>query len=462
MSTATYPQGMSTWNNRLPQGGYKSWKGSGVFSNPVGITAGNLRPLTNNDPANDAIYKFGLPRPLKQYRRGTSVPVPVPSPDSTNLAEQLNYYYYSKREVKSSVQDNMIKQMMDNPGRYSVKENRLKTNIYDNNLIEDCQVCNGIGIVSSWYPIDNLTDKPEPNVTNPLFCCNQEQKARKRVLPANTNLPKNYYTTNYQYLFNRCQTFEQRSFNFMKGIKDPNILKVFQEYPLFGPTVVSNTKPGDPFAYENYYVANCNPNIVIADAVSYEIINKIVYILLNEKIITGDQYNQFISLNITTVKAFINFLETLPPAVAAAAIAIATDILYQPYNKSLFGNLTNPRGCAIVEYKPNNPQYAQQGAVSSSTRTLKTKVNTIELNAATIRNGTPTILPTKITEYFDPFNTFIYKNKAPKCQPGVYARDGNARTCTKNANGLPKGNLFQGTSSLIVNQLSDMTAVVNH
>jgi hypothetical protein len=35
-----------------------------------------------------------------------------------------------------------------------------------------------------------------------------------------------------------------------------------------------------------------------------------------------------------------------------------------------------------VEYKPNNPQFAQQGAVSSSTRILKLNVTTIEKNAA--------------------------------------------------------------------------------
>ena len=39
-----YPQGMIGYNNRLNQGGYKSWKGSGFFSNPVGITWGNIRP----------------------------------------------------------------------------------------------------------------------------------------------------------------------------------------------------------------------------------------------------------------------------------------------------------------------------------------------------------------------------------------------------------------------------------
>ena len=41
-----------------------------------------------------------------------------------------------------------------------------------------------------------------------------EKKALKRVRPASTNLKKNYYTTHKQYMQNRCQTYEQRVFNF--------------------------------------------------------------------------------------------------------------------------------------------------------------------------------------------------------------------------------------------------------
>ena len=42
----------------------------------------------------------------------------------------------------------------------------------------------------------------------------------------------------------------------------------------------------------------------------------------------------------------------------------------------------NSRGCKQVYYKPNNPQYAKQGSVSSSTRMLKLNVDTITKCAA--------------------------------------------------------------------------------
>ena len=117
-------------------------------------------------------------------------------------------------------------------------------------------------------------------------------------MPSSTLLKKNYYTTAYQYLFNRCQTFDQRAFNFYSGTVDPDS----DSDPL--------AKPGSALALSNIYVANCNPNANTIGAKS---------------------------------------------------------------------------GCKLVVYKPNNPQFAQQGGVTSSTRTLKLNVTTIDKNIANIR-----------------------------------------------------------------------------
>ena len=77
MSTAVYPLGMRT----TPASGYShksayfnkqyiTWKGTGVNSNPVGTAPGHIRPLTNNDPGNVFQTGFGLPRPIKHFRKG--------------------------------------------------------------------------------------------------------------------------------------------------------------------------------------------------------------------------------------------------------------------------------------------------------------------------------------------------------------------------------------------------------
>ena len=113
MSSSFYPLGMKSYNNHVPQGGYKTWKGTGVFSNPIGITSSNIRPLTNNDAGNVFRTGFGLPRPIKHYRKGKVVPqhflVDEKYNDSmntnTNTAESFEkslIAYNTNRMVKSS------------------------------------------------------------------------------------------------------------------------------------------------------------------------------------------------------------------------------------------------------------------------------------------------------------------------------------------------------------------------
>ena len=301
MSSAFYPLGMNSYNNRTNQGGYKSWKGDGVFSNPVGITAGNIRPLTNNDPTNNAPQNFGLPRPIKHYRKGISV---ISLDDSTN-----------SRQVKSSTGGSLIGQMMDIPGGFSIKKNVLDEISNTQQLDRDCQTCQGIGLISDWQPITNLTEKPEPETQSHEYCCNEERNALVRVRPASTLLDKNYYTTISDYLYNRCQTFEQKQFNYLSS-------------------GTSTVKPGEPLSQNNIYKANCNPNLEI-------------------------QYTESL----------------LPNAL--------------PLTPS------NPRGCEIVQYKPNNYKYAKQGAVSSSDRLLRLSVETSNQNLSNISKTQSDLLKSK-------------------------------------------------------------------
>jgi len=116
MSTAFFPTNMrkqsaSGYSNHstLENIPYIPWKGTGIFSNPVGVTATHIRPLTNRDYGNVFPTGFGLPRPLKQYRKGTVIPINVgslPRPSTTNTAEDIEKYLIARninRAVKSSV-----------------------------------------------------------------------------------------------------------------------------------------------------------------------------------------------------------------------------------------------------------------------------------------------------------------------------------------------------------------------
>jgi hypothetical protein len=67
LGTSFYPVGMGLSVNLRNQGGYKTWKGEGINSNPTGVAAGHIRPLTNNDPGNIFPGPFGKPRPLTPW-----------------------------------------------------------------------------------------------------------------------------------------------------------------------------------------------------------------------------------------------------------------------------------------------------------------------------------------------------------------------------------------------------------
>lgn len=453
MSTAFYPTNMrrqaaSGYSNKstLENIPYVPWKGTGVFSNPVGVTATHIRPLTNNDPGNVFPTGFGLPRPLKQYRKGTVIPINFEKPATTNTAadiEKMLIAYNVNRAVKSSIGSSLgggnggtglISQMIDMPGSFIVKDNGatnlegtvgiVNTTIEDSkgvNIDTECKNCNGVGIVSDWMPINNLTEKPEPNVTNPLLCCNQQRKALQRVLPTNTNVKKNYYQTTYMYLYNRCQTFQQRQFNFISGPIDKKLEQLFLAYPFVTAKILEYSKPGDPLSIINLYVAQCNPNFTVERGVEIGFVNALSKSLLDSGFISQEEYNTLIGESSLSVETFITSLQTI---LTPEQYKIVIDYLYQlaanPYNGSVVSGPSNPKGCSQVYYKPNNPQFAKQGGVSSSTRILKLNVDTISTAAARNRRLKGANAAASLANGVRPDAPFIYKDKVPPCQPQTY------------------------------------------
>jgi hypothetical protein len=469
MSTAFYPTNMrqqsaSGYSNgsTLENIPYVPWKGRGIFSNPVGVTATHIRPLTNKDPGNIFPTGFGKARPLKQYRKGTVIPIlfkDIPF-DPKNVGEYVEsklIAYNTNRAVKSSLGSSLgggnggtglISQMIDMPGSFIVKDNAqtigngaLDINSLNNNapgleetlaidsvvgganIDTDCATCNGVGIVSDWMPINNLTEKPQLNVTNPVLCCNQQRKAIQRVLPTNTNIKKNYYQTTYMYLYNRCQTFQQRQFNFIVGPIDKEIIKLFLAYPFVTAKIIEYTKPGDPLSLSNFYVAQCNPNFTIEASVEIGFISYLSKSLLDANFITKDEYDMLINRSISNVQDFVKSLQTiLNEDQYKLIIAYLYELAANPYNGSPLSGPSNPRGCAQVIYKPNNPQFAKQGGVSSSTRTLKLNVDTISTAVARQRSllGYNPNNAISVAYSNSQDNSFIYKDKVPSCQPQTY------------------------------------------
>jgi hypothetical protein len=377
---------------------------------------------------------------MKHYRKGTVIPIDfsvitVDPQNSLEYVETSLIEYNVNRNVKSSMGTSLgggnggtglISQMIDMPGSFIVKNNEPSNSNLDGGerIDKECKTCQGVGIVSDWMPINNLTEKPQPNVTNPLLCCNQQRKAYQRTLPTNTNVKKNYYQTTYMYLYNRCQTFEQRQFNFLIGPIDKEVLKLFMAYPFVTAKLLEYSKPGDPLSITNYYVAQCNPNFTVETAVEIGFIMSLSKSLFDAGYITKEDYTILIGRRNISVAEFISYLQSI---LTKEQYTIVIDYLYQlaanPYNGSVVSGPSNPRGCAQVIYKPNNPQYAKQGGVSSSTRILKLTVDTINTAAYKQRklvSGNPANIATAIQYGFSPNIQSLYKDKTPICQPQMY------------------------------------------
>lgn len=448
MSTAVYPLGMKS----LPASGYNHqstyynkqyipWKGSGINSFPVGTAAGHIRPLTNNDPGNVFPTGFGLPRPIKHYRKGRVIPpspiegvtnINVNSPyNDTNLSIQENALinYNINRFVKSSKGTSLgggfggtglLNEMQDKPGAYIVNLNPPGEIDGVKQMQKNCQTCEGVGIVASYKPnLTNLSQNPEPNTTNQIWCCNQEKFARRRAVYASTNLKKNYYTTTKQYLQNRCKTYDQKAFNFLSyrtnkdgpyGDNNPYYISVAGNN---GPT------PGSPLALANTYLANCQLNAQLYEGSENAFIYQMLGIMLNENIITQEEVTTFNETGINSIQGLFNWIQTLPESQKASALVVFETFINNPYSGMPPSGPTNPTGCQLTVYKPNNYQFAKQGAVSSSTRLLKLNVNTISTNAASIQNynNTGQFLVTANELYAGDANNTknLLKNKTPTC-----------------------------------------------
>ena len=202
------------------------WK---PMDTPQGVLSGSIRPLTNKDYTNTTIYKQGTTRPNKTvYRKGY------------NIANQ--------RFVNSSVVPNGIRQTIDAPG--------LSTTVNKNSHSE---IKNGIPICVSYViPNYNLTNNPESFSYSQTFCCNNEKKARRLSYPANTIKNPNYYTNNYQYLYNRDKTYAQNSFHFLKSTDDINITSsASKSQKNLG------LKPGGPISTWDNYKFNTNSRCII-------------------------------------------------------------------------------------------------------------------------------------------------------------------------------------------------------
>jgi len=435
MSTAVFPLGMrsapssgynhkSTTDNKQ----YVSWKGTGINANPVASASGHIRPLTNNDPGNVFQTGFGLPRPIKHFRKGRVISaqpinshyVTVPNPQNESIQLTIDegalINYNLNRFVKSSKSttlgkggSGLVNDLMDKPAAYTVKIN--PTN--QQNSVDlggyNCNTCNGVEVITDYYPNETfLQDNPTPATTNPAFCCNNERKAKRRAIYASTVVKPNYYSSTKQYLQNRCKSYEQKSFNFLSNTP-----------------VNKNSNPGDPSSGSNTYRSNCQPNAQIYHATETALVAKMFDIIVTNNLINNAEFNHFQTLNINNIKGFFQWINTLHKLIREPVLNVFNQFMKNPYSGMPITGPSNITSCQLVVYKPSNFQYAQQGAVSSSTRNLKLKVDAITTNASSTRANYTNQL------YAGDNNNIqnLLKNKSPGCNTPPYHPRQNKQLC---------------------------------
>lgn len=179
------------------------WKGTPPYEFPVGNTPTIITPKTNKDYTNTQPAPFGKPRPLKHHRLGRVM-------KENNAYNTTNSYYQQ-----------ILQKIMDNPSS-TVIENNEQGNVdfmYNNNtnIVEtqpECYYYSNVPYIVDYKPIVNETQTPNKTTTNKQFCCNEERKAIRRVVGANTNVKENYYLTTNEYLQKKCLTYTQNSYDF--------------------------------------------------------------------------------------------------------------------------------------------------------------------------------------------------------------------------------------------------------
>ncbi len=110
---------------------------------------------------------------------------------------------------------------------------------------------------------------------------------------------------------------------------------------------------------------------------------------------------------------------------------------YQGSTQYSTNNCTNPmnnKECTnVTYYNPNNVQYAQQGAVDSSTRLARLNYNTITKNGASFNSANGSQYASAGNYHGESFSRYFIKNK--NSPPLIWRRNGNKNVCNTNCTG---------------------------
>jgi hypothetical protein len=404
MSTAYFPTGMNpsfsggyTQNSTKQNVPYSSWKSTGIKSNPIIYYPTHIRPNYNKSYGNIFSNGHVNPNPLQSYTLGYDNHFDVST--DWNLTDSPGYNQQIRstlnRNVRSSTSTTLgrggssyvMKYLMEIPGGY----------ITTNNLDPNKEISSGGKGISNYKPVSSLTDKPNSIDINGALCCNAEKNALRLNRSGSHKIKKTYYQTSNAYLYNRCQTYQQRIFNFVNGVIDKDLHQLILSNPNISYKMLMEANAGEPLALNNLYVAQCNPNYIIETSAEIQFIISLSKWLMQLELITVQQYEAIVVNNgqgllYTSVKQLVNYLKSIMNQPNYNRLVEYLTMVDKQnnnnYNDPSINMFTGTnRECGRVYYKPNNPQFAQEGGVDCSTRTLKLQVDTIASTYNSIQNA---------------------------------------------------------------------------
>jgi len=296
------------------------WKGNDV---PNGLSVGTIYPTKNKEQPISVSVGASKPFPMKQFRQGY------------NLTPHKAFTHSRMR----------VSTLQDKPGAYIQNPTVVMT--------EGGNDCLGTTFVSNVTPIHSLSETPNPHVgQSKEFCCNKERNAKQLVLPTSTILKDNYYIQRVQLLQGRCQTYDQKAFNFVNNSATD-----------------SNAFIADCNAIANQPTTQTNINVSIMRSVAKT--------LANEDLLTTEEYTDCkVFFAFGAISTFAEFADFLKSCDNPNAYVRAQQIL-KPYGIDLDHPTTAySNQCKTTIYKPSNPQYSAQGSVKSSARTNKLHTTT--------------------------------------------------------------------------------------
>jgi hypothetical protein len=391
-------------------------------------------------------YPIGFPQKFTGWKGKTLYEVVATIQKNSNISSSLSLH-----QIRMAMPLKIYRKEIHNirnqtlavncSGRISVKI--MDLNMPGSSIVSEIAKTFSNGLVNTLDISPTTLSAENGSCNTPNNCFSPAYNARKRVrsagmIPRKFDINKNndtYNTSTQQYLTSRNRTIKQNEFHYIRkgnsgfmpgpGLGTTNIYSPSGLSHCYQP-LISIANNNNSFSYRWYDSTNSyNFTVIIPDGTydpfslnaafqsaqlqnktyiispggintflmsfSYDTVAQSITLIANEADLTkyinytkpnGAIWNWTGQIGTNSLKSFVNILNNK----FSDLIGFLPGEYSNGANNSAFCGFILPNYVAL-HYKPNNPTFAQQGAVESSARIQRLKYNTITNGAALIRSS---------------------------------------------------------------------------